>query len=73
MFSSGMFAALAVSIARRSRGLKSGFPPPVRAATVISRISFVNICPRFASFAAFFRLICAHLLCPATGHHLLRE
>src|SRR5690606_24722199 len=70
MLSAGMFAAFAVSTARRSRGLKLGSPPPSRAATVISRISLVNMWPRFASFAAFLRLICAHLLCPAKAHHL---
>ena len=48
--------------ARRSRGLKSSSPPPWRAATVISRMSFENIWPRFWSFAAFFRLILDHLL-----------
>src|SRR5690606_25038636 len=68
MLSLGMFAALAVSIASRNRGLNAGSPPPARAATVISRISFVNIEPRFASLAAFLRLICAHLLWPAKGN-----
>jgi hypothetical protein len=67
MFSAGMFAAFAVSMASRSRGLMPGSPPPARAATVISRISLVKCCAALASLTAFLRLICAHLLCPATG------
>src|SRR5690348_17624942 len=68
MFSLGMLAARAVSIARRSRGLPAGSPPPCRAATVISRISLVQLAARLLSVIAFLRLICFHLLCPATGH-----
>src|SRR4029078_11145228 len=68
MFSVGMLAARAVSIARRSRGLPAGSPPPALAATVISRISLVQLAARLLSVIAFLRLICFHLLCPATGH-----
>ena len=68
MFSFGMFAPRAVSMARRSRGLPAGSPPPDRAATVISRMSFVHATARFWSVTAFLRLICDHLLCPAIGH-----
>jgi hypothetical protein len=52
MFSFGIDAALAVSIAVRSRGFPAGSPPPIFAAIVISRISFVKCAPRFASVAA---------------------
>src|SRR5881628_3374156 len=65
MLSSGMFSALAASIAVRSRALPPGSPPPCLAAIVISRISLVNAAPRLASATAFFRLICFHLLWPA--------
>jgi hypothetical protein len=61
MFSLGMLAALAASTAVRRRGLKLGSPlPPIRAATVISRMSLVNILPRFASLAAFLCLMVLH-------------
>src|SRR5207249_3690013 len=49
MLSSGMFSALAASMAVRSRALPSGSPPPWRAAMVISRISLVKTAPRFRS------------------------
>src|SRR5215210_1546449 len=65
MFSPGMFTALAASIAVRRRGLPPGSPPPLRAATVISRITLVQDEARLASVIAFFRLICFHLLWPA--------
>src|SRR5919112_2422046 len=65
MFSPGMFTALAASIAVRRRGLPPGSPPPLRAATVISRITFVQDEARLASVIAFLRLICFHLLLPA--------
>src|SRR2546427_129280 len=45
MLSSGMFSALAASIAVRSRGLPAGSPPPCLAAMVISRISLVDAAP----------------------------
>ena len=38
----------------------AGSPPPSRAATSIARRSLANWFERFASFAAFFRLIVAH-------------
>ena len=44
--------AKAASIAVRRRGFPVGSPPPAFAATVISRISFVNMAPRLASAAA---------------------
>ncbi len=65
MFSFGMLTARAPSIARRSRGLPSGSPPPARAATVISRMILVQTDARRESVTAFFRLICFHLLWPA--------
>src|SRR3954447_4566129 len=65
MFSPGMLTALAASIAVRRRGLPPGSPPPLRAATVISRITLVQDEARLASVIAFFRLICFHLLWPA--------
>src|SRR5260370_32865466 len=65
MLSSGMFSALAASMAVRSRGLPAGSPPPCLAAMVISRITLVKAAPRLASATAFFRLICFHLLWPA--------
>src|SRR5919107_2560747 len=65
MFSLGMLTALAASIAVRRRGLPPGSPPPLRAATVISRITLVQEEARLASVIAFLRLICFHLLWPA--------
>src|SRR6266496_4712763 len=65
MLSSGMFSALAASMAVRSRALPPGSPPPCLAAMVISRISLVKSAPRRWSVTAFFRLICFHLLWPA--------
>src|SRR6188768_4037192 len=65
MFSPGMLTALAASIAVRRRGLPPGSPPPLRAATVISRITLVQDEARLASVIAFFLLICFHLLWPA--------
>src|SRR6202046_5134503 len=59
-----MFSALAARIAERRRGLPSGSPPPVLAATVISLIRRVNILPRLASSAPFLCLIVAHLEWP---------
>src|SRR5690606_22385392 len=49
----GMFAESALSMATRSRALPAG-SAPLRAATVISRISLVKILPRRAS-SAFLR------------------
>src|SRR5215213_722331 len=65
MFSPGMLTALAASIAVRRRGLPPGSPPPLLAATVISRITLVHEEARLASVMAFLRLICFHLLWPA--------
>src|SRR5690606_16980148 len=65
MLSLGMLCAFAFSIARRSRGFDAGSPPPVRAAIVISRMSFVKILPRFASWAPLRNRMLAHLLWPA--------
>src|SRR5690606_16841014 len=60
-----MFAASALSIAVRRRGFVAGSPPPMRAAVVISRISFVNSLPRFASWAFFRCWMFAHFEWPA--------
>src|SRR5882672_8062202 len=62
MLSSGMFSALAASMAVRRRALPAGSPPPCLAAMVISRMRRVKTAPRFWSVTAFFRLICFHLL-----------
>src|SRR5258708_3523499 len=59
-----MLASRALSMARRSRGLLSGSPPPRRAATVISLIGRVNTLPFLASAAALRCLMFAHLLWP---------
>src|SRR5262245_27378876 len=64
MFSAGMFAARAASIAALSRRLPLGSPPPFLAATVISRRIFENSLPRCTSVLPFFRLICDHRECP---------
>ena len=50
--SDGIELAFAASIAVRSLALPFGSPPPCFAEIVISRISFVNSAPRFASVAA---------------------
>src|SRR5437667_3397164 len=67
MFSFGMAASRAFSIAFWSARFPPGSGPPSRAATMIARVSFENSCPRFASAAPFLRLICAHLLWPDIG------
>src|SRR3954447_7214620 len=59
-----MLPALASAIALRRRALPSGSPPPLRAATVISLINFVNSLPRLASSAPFLCLILCHFECP---------
>src|SRR6185295_14720415 len=64
MLSLGMLLLRAVKTAVRSRGLALMSPPPMRAATVISLISFVKILPRLASFAAFLCLIVLHFEWP---------
>src|SRR5712664_3037214 len=70
-FSPGMFAALAASMAVRSRGLEFGSPPPMRAAMLISRMIRVKTRPRFASVAPFLCLIVAHFECPDMTDPLL--
>ena len=60
----GILAEVALSTASRNLGLESGSPPPSRAATVTSRISLLQILPRFLSLAAFLCLMVDHLLCP---------
>src|SRR5690606_13722257 len=54
-----------LSMAARSRGLKFGSPPPLRAATVISRMSRVKILPRLASCRSLRKRMFAHLEWPA--------
>src|SRR5919106_3423467 len=70
MLSLGMLTAFAASIAVRSRGLPPGSPPPLLAATVISRMTLVQEEARRASVTAFLRLICFHLLWPAMAELL---
>src|SRR5690606_16193080 len=65
MLSLGILAAVALSQARRRRGLASGSGPPARAATVISRMILVQSLPRFASWRPLRCWMFAHLLCPA--------
>ncbi len=65
-----MLTAFAASIAVRRRGFPPGSPPPLLAATVISRITFVHEEARRASVTAFLRLICFHLLWPAMAELL---
>src|SRR5258706_6168163 len=60
-----MLLSIALSIARRSRGLLGASLPPSFAATVISRIRREKILPRLASVAALRCLMFAHLLWPA--------
>src|SRR5205809_1213463 len=62
--SAGILTAFASWIAFRRRGLPSASPPPIRAAIVISLMSFVNMRPRFASIAPFLCLILCHLEWP---------
>src|SRR5438105_9643401 len=64
MLSAGMFASRAARTAERSRALCSGYPPPMRAATVTSRINLVKSAPLVAPIASFLRLIFVHLLWP---------
>src|SRR5690242_2986400 len=72
MVSAGMLAALALSTASRSRGLPERSPPPWRAATMISRMTRVQILPRFSSWRPLRCWMFAHLLCPATECFLVR-
>src|SRR5437867_13360688 len=64
ILSAGMFNSLASATALRRRGLPSASPPPIRAAIVISLMTFVNIRPRLASMAPFLCLILCHLEWP---------
>src|SRR5687768_14101982 len=64
MFSCAMLASLADSTAALSRMFIFASPPPLRAATVISRRIFENSFPRSTSAFPFFRLICDHRECP---------
>src|SRR5262249_59244189 len=65
--SPGMLWARAARTAVRRRGLALTSPPPRRAATVISLISFVKTLPRLASLAAFLCLMVLHLEWPDIG------
>src|ERR1039457_6895275 len=65
MLSLDMFTSRAFSAAKRRRGFMLGSAPPMRAATVISRIRRVKTLPLLASVTAFLCLILAHLECPA--------
>src|SRR4051812_45803354 len=67
MVSLGIEPPLASEIALRRRGLPSGSPPPIRAATVSSLMSFVKSFPRFASRPPFLCFIVAHLEWPLMG------
>ena len=60
----GMFAALALRIAARKRGLPLGSEPPERAATVSSRIMRLKTLARAWSILAFLRLVVAHFEWP---------
>src|SRR5262245_4481544 len=64
MLSAGMLAARAASVAALRRRLPFGSPPPLRAATVISRRIFEKSFPRWTSVLPFFLLICDHRECP---------
>src|SRR4029078_5057100 len=64
MLSAGMLTALASAMTVRKRGLLSGSPPPLRAATVSSLMMRVNIFPRLASRAPFLCLMVCHLEWP---------
>src|SRR6267142_614711 len=64
MFSCGMFASLADSIAAFKRMLALGSPPPFLAATVISRRILEKSLPRWPSVLPFLRLIGDHRECP---------
>src|SRR5688500_17795028 len=72
MVSFVMFAPYASETALRGRALASGSPPPVRAATAISLMSFVKTLPRLASSAPFLCLIVCHLECPDIFDEFLR-
>src|SRR3989441_11932766 len=71
ILSAGMLTPLASWIALRNRGLPSASPPPIRAAMVISLMSFVNMRPRFASIAPFLCLMLCHLEWPDIAYSLI--
>src|SRR5881296_1755594 len=71
ILSAGMFNSLASATALRRRGLPSASPPPIRAAMVISLMTFVNIRPRLASMAPFLCLILCHLEWPDIDYSLV--
>src|SRR5881397_717809 len=71
ILSAGMLTPLASWIALRNRGLPSASPPPIRAAMVISLMSFVNMRPRFASIAPFLCLMLCHLEWPDIDYSLV--
>src|SRR2546422_6040884 len=71
MLSAGMLTPLAANTAVRNRGFPSWSPPPIRAAIVISLMSFVNMRPRLASRAPFLCLILCHLEWPDIGDSLV--
>src|SRR6266581_3220243 len=68
MLSPGMFSALALSTARRRRGLKLASAPPILAATLISLINLVKTLPRLASWRPLRCWMLAHLECPAMAN-----
>src|SRR2546426_298702 len=59
-----MLVSRAFWIARRRRRLPSGLPPPCFAATMISRVTLVNVLPRSASILPFLSRMLCHLECP---------
>src|ERR1035438_4149371 len=65
ILSLGRLWPLALSTARRRRGLEPRSPPPIFAATVISLISLVKTLPRFASWRPLRCWMLAHLEWPA--------
>src|SRR5437773_12550236 len=71
ILSAGILTPLASWIALRNRGLPSASPPPIRAAMVISLMSFVNMRPRFASMAPFLCLMLCHLEWPDIDYSLV--
>src|SRR3569833_3263166 len=65
MLSFGIDCAFAALTAARRRGLKSGSGMPIRAATVISRLSFENRFERFLSCAPLRYMMFLYLEWPA--------